>query len=215
MIHQNTKHSPIKNFTSALAGPSYWHGAGVWLIHHHHQAVSLYFLFFLFFPSDIRPPVPLRALSRRCAGGDKPNPPIIPPWGMKPKKNPALLLLSLAHCAPQQARRRDLKPAVVLRGPTRGQRAPRHTSTFDTADPGREAADANPRVSILGGDFGDGVEEDDGDLCASSSRAARRWSTEDPARCGSHGSKNSCDANLRIVGEAAGHPGRREDAARR
>ena len=24
-------------FVSALAGPSYWHGAGVWLIHHHHH----------------------------------------------------------------------------------------------------------------------------------------------------------------------------------
>ena len=25
---------------SALAGPSYWHGAGVWLIHHHHNLFS-------------------------------------------------------------------------------------------------------------------------------------------------------------------------------
>ena len=26
-------------FISALVGPSYWHGAGDWLIHHHHQNV--------------------------------------------------------------------------------------------------------------------------------------------------------------------------------
>ena len=29
------------DFLSALARPSYWHGAGVWLIHHHHLIISL------------------------------------------------------------------------------------------------------------------------------------------------------------------------------
>ena len=42
--------------------------SGLFAIQSGEVTVSLYFIYF--FPSDIRPPAPLRALSCRCAGGD-------------------------------------------------------------------------------------------------------------------------------------------------